>query len=150
MKMKKIIALMLTLIVAFAFVACGDDKPEKEDYVGAWKCVAIILPEQSYPEDFDLAVKDMKKFKKDMKKTNPDSEGLTLNYLFLKDEETSIFFLLDEQYTGTWELADDSILFYQDDASDYSREFKIDFENNRLIYELENGSKWIYEKEEKK
>lgn len=38
--MKRLILISLSLIVAITLVGCG--KPDKKDYVGAWKCVAII------------------------------------------------------------------------------------------------------------
>lgn len=146
--MKRLILISLSLIVAITFVGCG--KPDKKDYVGAWKCVAIISQDQSYPEDFDSAAREAKKVDADVEKNYPDEAGLFLNYLSLDEDQKGAFFLLNDAHKGSWKLADDSILFFQDDAPDFYREFKIDFKNNRLIYEIENGSKFIYEKVKKK
>ena len=146
--MKRLILISLSLIVAITFVGCG--KPDKKDYVGAWKCVAIISQDQSYPEDFDSAAREAKKVEADVEKNYPDESGLFLNYLSLDDDQKGSVFLLNDIYEGSWKLADDSILFFQDDAPDLYREYKIDFKNNRLIYEIENGSKFIYEKVKKK
>ncbi len=146
--MKRLILISLSLIVAITLVGCG--KPDKKDYVGAWKCVAIISQDQSYPEDFDSAAREAKKVEADVEKNYPDESGLFLNYLSLDDDQKGSVFLLNDIYEGSWKLADDSILFFQDDAPDLYREYKIDFKNNRLIYEIENGSKFIYEKVKKK
>ncbi len=153
--MKKILVLMLVLAVSFSLVACGDtksksEKPKKEDYVGAWRCVAIMKSDQSYPEDFDLAVKEMKKYEAYMQKTYPESVELLLNYLFLKDEETGDIILMDNVYEGSWELTDDSILFSIDDPEEPIREYKIDLKNNRLVYKVGDEGTWIYKKEKKK
>lgn len=56
MMMKKIIALMLTLIVALAFVACGDDKPEK----GEVKKEEGNYSEKSYFKNDIAEIEDVK------------------------------------------------------------------------------------------
>lgn len=154
-KVTKILVLMLVLAVSVSLVACGDaksksEKPKKEDYVGAWECVAIMKSDQSYPEDFELAVKETKKYEAYIQKTYPESVEMLLNYLFLEDEETGVIFLMDKQYKGSWELTDNSILFFPDDSKEPLREYKIDLKNNRLVYEVGDAGTWIYKKEKKK
>ena len=147
--MKKFVTfILISLIVTITFAGCG--KPDKKDYLGVWKCVAIIPQDQSYPDDFDSAVREAKKVEADVEKNYPNESGLFLNYLSLDDDQKAVFFLLNNVHEGSWKLTDDSILFFQDDAPDFYREYKIDFKNNRLVYEIENGSKFIYEKEKKK
>lgn len=66
--MKKFVTfILISLIVTITFAGCG--KPDKKDYLGVWKCVAIIPQDQSYPDDFDSAVREAKKVEADVEKT---------------------------------------------------------------------------------
>lgn len=63
MKMKKIVVLMLTLLVAFAFVACGDSKPEKGEVKkekGNYSSKAYFKDNIAEIEDVKIEITDVK------------------------------------------------------------------------------------------
>lgn len=145
---KKVITAVLIVTVLIIFVGC-DQKATKEDFVGSWEATALIDKNEKYPDDYDKKEKMVSKAKKELQDT--DAESAFLNYILLnKDGSAATFMGADNISDGKWKLTEDSVIFFDGEIEGYTKEYKIDFDNNKLLLKLEDGSMFVYTKNSKK